>query len=103
MPRGKAEEWCDRSTRGETAERSNSPGRAGVGGVSFQVAKGDLVAIIGANGAGNSPSLRALMGLEVFALFPLLAQRRAQPGRPLPGRRPSRSPLPPATRSLLRA
>ncbi|MBI3121724.1 MAG: hypothetical protein HYZ03_05540 [candidate division NC10 bacterium] len=69
----------------------------------FQVAKGDLVAIIGANGAGNSPRLRALMGLEVFALFPLLAQRRAQPGRPLPGRRPSRSPLPPATRSLLRA
>ncbi|OGB91097.1 MAG: hypothetical protein A3G35_20425 [candidate division NC10 bacterium RIFCSPLOWO2_12_FULL_66_18] len=57
----------------------------GGGGVSFQVAKGDLVAIIGANGAGNSSSLRALMGLEAFALFPLLAQRRAQPGRTLSG------------------
>ncbi len=35
-----------------------------VRGVSFQVAAGDLVAIIGANGAGKSSILRALMGLE---------------------------------------
>jgi len=35
-----------------------------VRGVSFQVARGDLVAIIGANGAGKSSILRALMGLE---------------------------------------
>ncbi len=33
-------------------------------GVSFQVAAGDLVAIIGANGAGKTSVLRALMGLE---------------------------------------
>jgi branched-chain amino acid transport system ATP-binding protein len=35
-----------------------------VRGVSFQVAAGDLVAIIGANGAGKTSILRALMGLE---------------------------------------
>ena len=35
-----------------------------VRGVSFRVARGDLVAIIGANGAGKSSILRALMGLE---------------------------------------
>jgi len=35
-----------------------------VRGVSFRVAEGDLVAIIGANGAGKSSILRALMGLE---------------------------------------
>ena len=121
-----------------------------VRGVSFQVARGDLVAIIGANGAGKSSILRALMGLErprrgtitlegrevthmaphararhgmalvpegrrilpeftveenlrlgayaqtdgaamaraleeAFALFPILAERRGQPGRTLSG------------------
>jgi len=121
-----------------------------VRGVSFQVAAGDLVAIIGANGAGKTSMLRALMGLErtrrgtillegadithlpahararrgmvlvpegrrilpeftveenlrlgayaqangaavaraleqAFALFPVLAERRAQPGRTLSG------------------
>jgi branched-chain amino acid transport system ATP-binding protein len=121
-----------------------------VRGVSFQVARGDLVAIIGATGAGKSSILRALMGLErprrgaialeghditalpphararhgmalvpegrrilpeftveenlrlgayaqasgaaiarglgeVFALFPILADRRTQPGRTLSG------------------
>ena len=121
-----------------------------VRGVSFRVARGDLVAIIGANGAGKSSILRALMGLErprrgtifleghditalpahararhgmalvpegrrilpeftveenlrlgayaqtngaaisrgleeAFTLFPLLAERRAQPGRTLSG------------------
>ncbi|HEY7676167.1 MAG TPA: ABC transporter ATP-binding protein [Candidatus Methylomirabilis sp.] len=35
-----------------------------VRGVSFQVVAGDLVAIIGANGAGKTSILRALMGLE---------------------------------------
>ncbi len=121
-----------------------------VRGVSFQVAAGDLVAVIGANGAGKTSILRALMGLErprrgsitlegapithlpahararrgmvlvpegrrilpeftveenlrlgayaqahgaavaramdeAFSLFPLLAERRAQPGRTLSG------------------
>ena len=35
-----------------------------VRGVSFRVAAGELVAIIGANGAGKTSILRALMGLE---------------------------------------
>jgi branched-chain amino acid transport system ATP-binding protein len=35
-----------------------------VRGVTFQVAQRDLVAVIGANGAGKSSILRALMGLE---------------------------------------
>ncbi len=121
-----------------------------VRGVSFQIARGDLVVIIGANGAGKSSILRALMGLErprrgticlegqditplpahararhgmalvpegrrilpeftveenlrlgayaqgngaaisrgldeAFALFPILAERRTQPGRTLSG------------------
>ncbi len=37
---------------------------AAVRGVSFEVAQGDLVTIIGANGAGKSTTLRALMGLS---------------------------------------
>ena len=35
-----------------------------VSGVSFQVQEGELVAIIGANGAGKSTILRAIMGLQ---------------------------------------
>jgi branched-chain amino acid transport system ATP-binding protein len=37
---------------------------AAVRGVSFEVRQGDLVAIIGANGAGKSTTLRAIMGLQ---------------------------------------
>ncbi len=37
---------------------------AAVRGVSFEVAQGDLVTIIGANGAGKSTTLRAVMGLS---------------------------------------
>ncbi len=37
---------------------------AAVRGDSFEVRKGDLVAIIGANGAGKSTTLRAVMGLQ---------------------------------------
>jgi len=36
---------------------------AAVRGVSFEVGEGDLVTIIGANGAGKSTTLRAIMGL----------------------------------------
>ena len=37
---------------------------AAVRGVSFEVRQGDLVTIIGANGAGKSTTLRAIMGLQ---------------------------------------
>ena len=37
---------------------------AAVRGVSFEVNQGDLVTIIGANGAGKSTTLRAVMGLQ---------------------------------------
>jgi branched-chain amino acid transport system ATP-binding protein len=37
---------------------------AAVRGVSFEVRQGDLVTIIGANGAGKSTTLRAVMGLQ---------------------------------------
>ena len=37
---------------------------AAVRGVSFEVHEGDLVTIIGANGAGKSTTLRAIMGLQ---------------------------------------
>ena len=37
---------------------------AAVRGVSFEVCQGDLVTIIGANGAGKSTTLRAVMGLQ---------------------------------------
>ena len=37
---------------------------AAVRGVSFEVHRGDLVTIIGANGAGKSTTLRAVMGLQ---------------------------------------
>jgi branched-chain amino acid transport system ATP-binding protein len=37
---------------------------AAVRGVSFEVREGDLVTIIGANGAGKSTTLRAIMGLQ---------------------------------------
>ena len=37
---------------------------AAVRGVSFEVRRGDLVTIIGANGAGKSTTLRAIMGLQ---------------------------------------
>jgi branched-chain amino acid transport system ATP-binding protein len=37
---------------------------AAVRGVSFEVRRGDLVTIIGANGAGKSTTLRAVMGLQ---------------------------------------
>ncbi|MBI4736291.1 MAG: ATP-binding cassette domain-containing protein, partial [candidate division NC10 bacterium] len=36
---------------------------AAVRGVSFDVRDGDLVTIIGANGAGKSTTLRSVMGL----------------------------------------
>jgi branched-chain amino acid transport system ATP-binding protein len=37
---------------------------AAVRGVSFEVRQGDLVTIIGANGAGKSTTLRAIMGIQ---------------------------------------
>jgi branched-chain amino acid transport system ATP-binding protein len=40
---------------------------AAVKGVSFEVAKGELVTIIGANGAGKSTTLNAVMGLVAIA------------------------------------
>ena len=40
---------------------------AAVKGISFEVAKGELVTIIGANGAGKSTTLNAVMGLVAIA------------------------------------
>jgi ABC-type polar amino acid transport system ATPase subunit len=41
--------------------------RAIVRGVSFEVARGEIVAIMGASGAGKSTVLRAIAGLDPFA------------------------------------
>jgi len=74
-----------------------------VRGVSLQVGRGEIVAVLGANGAGKSSFLRALLGIERIAggtiifdgvnLTGVLASRRVQAGLALvpEGRRIVRS------------
>ena len=62
---------------------------AAVHGVSFEVRRGDLVTIIGANGAGKSTTLRAVMGLQrprggqiLFDGADITTEPPARPGPP---------------------
>ena len=59
--------------------RIDYPGRAAIGPIDLTVAPGEIVALVGASGAGKSTALRLLAGLERPASGAVV--RPAEPGR----------------------
>ncbi len=56
-----------RCSRVEDLERELRADRRPFGGISFEVAEGELVSVVGPNGAGKSTTLAALAGLRPIA------------------------------------
>ena len=57
--------------------------------LSLDVRRGELVVLLGANGAGKSSLLRALMGIEKPAAGSAISPRAAESSRTSPSRRTS--------------
>ena len=55
-------------------------------GVSFEVGEGEIVALIGANGAGKTSTLRAISGLEKITDGEILLDGQSLAGIPAPKR-----------------